>query len=617
MKYLFLTLLLISTTIFASEAEKEAKSKITKATVFLSGAQVTRESNIRLSKGTTTLKFKELSPFIDKNSIKVSGIGNFTILSVDFNINHIEKTESKPETISLISQIEKLTLEVENKKMALNILSERKGFLSANEKVISSDKVISPNDFKLFKEIFSSDYESIQKSTLKNQRLVDSLNKEIQVLNKQVKEISSVKELPTSEITVLVSSKVDSDAAITLTYYLSNAGWFPSYDLRVENINSPVKLAYKANVYQNTGIDWNNIELTFSNASPMESAVLPTLNPYYLFFNNYPSPKADNSRYNPNLREVTGIIKDSETGEPIPFANVMIKDKTIGTTSDFDGKFSLSIPIGSKSLIVNYVGYESKEVTISNSFLDIPLNESVTALQEVVVTDYRVPLISRKDKYKKESEPIPVEMKTADYKTNFEFAIKIPYSISSKAGNLSIEMKEVELNTSYLYKTIPKLNPQAFLIANIVDWEQHSLLDGEVNLYFEKTFVGKSILDLSQLSDTLEVSLGVDKNITVTRNKQKEHTMKQFFGGNKIETISWKTIIRNNKSETIKIYVFDQIPISNNEEITVEPVNVSGGELNKETGEISWEIDLAPKETAEKTLEYKVKHPKKEYLRIE
>ena len=178
-------------------------------------------------------------------------------------------------------------------------------------------------------------------------------------------------------------------------------------------------------------------------------------------------------------------------------------------------------------------------------------------------------------------------------------------------------MKEIELNSSYIYKSIPKISPKAFLIANIIDWEEYSLLDGEVNLYFENTFVGKSVLDLSQLSDTLEVSLGSDNNISIKRNKEKDHTSKQFIGGNRIENRIWKTSIRNNKSEKVKLFVYDQIPVSNNEEISVDIENLSDGKLNAETGEVVWEIELEAKQKIEKLIEYTVKYPKKKNIRIE
>ncbi len=615
MKKLLFFILILSNSVFGAEIEKEVKSKITKATVFLKGAQVNRASSVSFQKGKTLLKFKELSPYIDKNSIKVKGVGNFTVLSVNHNVNYLEITGQSPRTKELNDKIEKLESDIEYKKTEVGILKERKDFLVSNKHIISNEKTVSPNDYKLFKDIYYSDFESVQLSMLKKKREIEKLTKEIKILNKQVLEANTRVDLPTSEITVTISSETEATGKIDLSYYIGNAGWYPSYDIRVDDISSPVKLIYKANVYQNTGIDWKDVKLVFSNASPSESANIPVLYPYYLEFSNY-SKQNHGYRYNPNIREVSGIVRDAETGEPIPYANVLIKGKTVGTTTDFDGKFSLSVPQGSKSLVVTYIGYETYEVVIGNTYIDILLNSDVLMLEAVVVAEYSTPMISRK-KNKFEETTTPIEMKTVDHKTNFEFNIEIPYSLNSNSNNLTIEMQRIELNSSYIYHSIPKINPNAFLIANITDWEQYSLLDGEVNLYFENTFVGKSVLDLAQLSDTLEVSLGNDNNITIKRVKEKSLASKQFIGGNKIENRIWKTSIRNNKSESIKLIVFDQIPISNNGDIVVETEELSDGKMNTETGEVEWFIELEPKETIEKVLGYSVKYPKKKFIRID
>lgn len=613
MKRLIILLLVISNILLFAETEKEIESKITKATVFLSGAQVTRESTINLTGGKAILTFKGLSPYIDKNSIKARGIGDYTILSVTHRVNYLKNPTQTEEMKEIFNKIDKLNADIEYKQVEKSILVEKTDFLISNKKIISNEKSTTPNDFKLFMDIYSSQMETLQLSKLKKQREIDELSKQVGSLNKQIKVINSQKDLPTSEITVSVSSNINVKGELTLSYYVSNAGWFPSYDIRVEDIGSPAMLNYKANVYQNTGIDWEEVSLTFSNATPSESANIPTLYPYFLDFNNYRSNDIGYS-YNPNIREVSGVVVDADTRDPIPYANITIKDKTIGGTTDLDGRFSLAIPEGAKALVVNYIGYDSQEVGISNSYMEIPMNASVLYLEGVVVTAYDAPRISKKEK---REQTVPIEIKTIDYKTNFEFSIVTPYSLKSNASSLVIDMKEIELNSSYLYKSIPKISPQAFLIANIVDWEEYSLLDGEVNLYFENTYVGKSVLDLNQLSDTLEVSLGADKNITIKRSKEKDLTAKQFISGNRIENRVWKTSIRNNKSEKILLFVYDQVPISKNEEISVEIDNVSQGRLNAETGEVLWEIELDPKQQSELIIEYTVKYPKKNNIRVE
>ena len=618
MKKLLLFVLIISNSVFATEKEKEINSTITKATVFLSGAQVNREGRLTIPKGKTTLKFKALSPYIDKNSIKVKGVGNFTILSVNHSVDWLTNPSQSEQSVELTNKIDELELDVEYKKTEEDILNEKLNFLTTNKKIISNEKTTSPSDFKLFKDIYSSDYESIQISLLKKQREINALNKKIKTLEKQIQEMKSVKNLPTSEITVIIASKIETKGKLDLSYYVSNAGWYPSYDIRVDDISSPVKLSYKANVYQNTGIDWKNVKLTFSNASPTESANIPTLYPYYLDFYTYET-QASNNWYNPNIREVRGVVRDKDTKEAVPFATIKIKDKTIGTTTDYDGKFTLTIPHDAKYLQVSFVGYGTEEVSISNSYMNISLEATSQMMEEVTVTALGISRqrISRKDKKEIQTKSNPIPLVITDHKTNFEFNIATSYTLKSNSNNLTIEMKEIELNSSYVYKSIPKINNKAFLISNVIDWEQHSLLDGEVNLYFENTYVGKSVLDMAQLSDTLEVSLGSDKGISIKRIKEKDLNSKQFLGSNKIETRIWKTTIRNNKSEKVRLFIYDQVPISNNEDITVDVKNLSDGVLNTENGEVVWEIELEPKESIDKIIEYSVKYPKKSTLRID
>ena len=61
--------------------------------------------------------------------------------------------------------------------------------------------------------------------------------------------------------------------------------------------------------------------------------------------------------------KVSGLIMDGEYDEPMAFANVIVKDTSIGTTSDFDGKYELSLDPGSYTLIFSFVGYSTIEIT--------------------------------------------------------------------------------------------------------------------------------------------------------------------------------------------------------------------------------------------------------------
>ena len=155
------------------------------------------------------------------------------------------------------------------------------------------------------------------------------------------------------------------------------------------------------------------------------------------------------------------------------------------------------------------------------------------------------------------------------------------------------------------------------LTANITDWAKLSLQTGEATLYFENSFVGKSTLNVNQLKDTLTISLGTDNSILVKREKRKDFTSKKILGANRTDTFSFLFTIRNNKSNLVKITLNDQIPVSSNSSISVDPVELSGGKLNQQTGEIKWDLEIKPQEIKQIVLTYSVKYPKDKTVILE
>lgn len=86
-------------------------------------------------------------------------------------------------------------------------------------------------------------------------------------------------------------------------------------------------------------------------------------------------------------RNVSGTVVD-EFGEPLIGASVTVPGHQNGVTSDLDGKFRITMPAGAKSLLFSYVGYKSKEVEVSGDKIDVTLEPSSEALQEMVVIGY-------------------------------------------------------------------------------------------------------------------------------------------------------------------------------------------------------------------------------------
>jgi uncharacterized protein (TIGR02231 family) len=520
-----------------ADTEKEIKADIKHVTVYPDRAQLSHETSFELSSGKTVLKLKGLSPYIDAQSIQVKGIGEFTILSVNLQNNFLQNLEDSPEVKSIKNQIETLQAKVEDENAALKTLQEKEDFLIANRAILVKETTFSIEQVKSMMELYTNNVDQVNTSVLKKTRMVKDYEKQILALQQQIAEKLGKQQLPSGEISVTVSSDKPVSGKLSFSYIVSNAGWYPSYDIRVDDINKPVVIYYKANVYQNSGVAWKDVKLSFSNATPWVSGNLPVLNPWFIDF----------------------FIPVNN--------NIMIR--------------------GSSS--------------ISRSEAPMMLDEVVT--------------VNKKSAKDREAIPVTVEKKVGEMSVTFDVAL--PYSIPSDGKAQTIEIQKTTTPADYKYVTVPKMTQIAYLTANITDWAKQSLLSGEATLYFENTFVGKSYLNVNQLTDTLTISLGPDNSILVKREKRKDFTSKKVIGANKTETYSFLLTIRNNKANSIKITVNDQIPVSSNSSIVVDATELSGGTLNTETGTVKWDIEIKPQEKKELVLSYSVKYPKNQNIILE
>jgi uncharacterized protein (TIGR02231 family) len=198
-----------------------------------------------------------------------------------------------------------------------------------------------------------------------------------------------------------------------------------------------------------------------------------------------------------------------------------------------------------------------------------------------------------------------------------EFRIQQPYDVPSQQKPITVTIGKHELPVRYRHYAVPKLEKSAFLTATLSDWENLNLLAGQANLFFEGTFVGLTSLNPQELSDSLVLSLGQDKNIVVDRKRLKDQSKKQFLGSSKTDTRGWELSFRNKKSVAINLVVEDQFPTSVNNELKVELTEKAGAEVEPESGKLSWKFTLPP--TSARTLKfaYEVKYPKDKQVLLE
>jgi len=396
-----------------------------------------------------------------------------------------------------------------------------------------------------------------------------------------------------------------------------NASWYPTYDIRVKDVSNPVNISYKANVSQNCGEEWKDVRLTLSTGNPTISGNKPELKPDYLSFGMYftdPSAAA--------IGRVSGRIIGADDRQTIAGASIRIKGTSIGTVSDVNGNFSLQLPSSSAVLVFSYIGYQTQEQTVTSGVMNIDLRPSPSALNEVVVIGYGS--TADADSYTPEAKREPmvasalaVPVTKLENQTDIEFAIDEPYSIPSDGKQYTVDINQVEVQAGYEYAVTPKLNTNAFLTARLTDWSKYNFLSGEANLFYEGTFIGKSLLNTDAVKDTLDISLGTDKSIVVTRSALSELTSKQSLSSNKKDTRDWQIEVKNRKNQIVNLLVEDQVPVSQNSAIEVETQELSGGKMDPNSGKVLWHFMLNPNDDKKVELKYQVKFPKNQSVIVQ
>lgn len=624
MRNLFTLFLICTSFILMAENEVAVTSKINSVTVYTQGAQIYRDAKAEIPVGKTMLVFKDISTNVDKESIQVKGEGAFTIMSVAYKFDYLTIQSVADEIVALQKKQTEINSQITYENSLYNVYKAEQTLIERNQSIggantgVTAENLKAMADFQRVRltEIFTKQIEITNK--------ISTLNTEVQKIAAQLKELNINITQAKGEIHVLVSSKTALTGKFTLNYYVQNAGWYANYDLRVDKINQPIEINYKANVFQNTGEDWKNVKLSLNNGNPNESGVMPKIYPWRLHYGAITGGIYQPSSYiNKTFYSVQGRVTDAN-GEPLIGATVMVKGGTLGTITDINGNYSLQLSNGSNYLLINYLGYNTVELPITNSVLNVVMQESAQYLEEVVISSKSSKAIGNVGLFEGRTNNEKAEMKTLALETNFQYKattftyeIEEPYSVISDGKISTIDIQALKVNADYEYFAVPKIDRDAFLTANVTDWRELNLLTGEANIFFEGAFLGKTVLDPTYASDTIHISLGRDKGVQIQRNKMKEFTQRQFLGGNKIENVAFEIKVRNNKSEPIHIVIQDQFPISSENDVIVEGSIKPAGKIEDATQIITWDMDIVPGEEKKMELKYTVKYPKDKVIVLE
>lgn len=613
-----------------AQTKKNVESKIDKVTVFLDGAQTQRSAKVNLTPGKYELVFSAISPSIDAQSIQVKAEGQVTVLSVIHQQNFMKEQQKQEEIKELETQKEALLEKIALQRNILNVFKQEEALLVKNQQIGGANTGLKAVDLKEAADFQRNRLTEVYQKQMETDRQIRKQETELSKLNKQLNELNQKADISTSEIHVTVNAKESTTSLFTLTYLVRKSGWYPTYDIRVKDISSPINLQYKANVFQQSGEDWKDVKLFLSTGNPNESGTKPVVNPWFLkyYYPNAFSNQLQGRVAGVSITSTNGVISGKITdsrGNPVPGASITVKGARTGTAADANGNFFINAGSGSPVLVVSAVGMETTEISPNSGNTNIILREDSKSLSEVVVTaygsyrdyDYDDGNAGASTNIRKRKEQTALTTSTFYQPTSTVYEIDDPYTILNDGKTYTVEIDGYEVKAQFEYYAAPKYETDAFLTARIADWQELNLLPGEANLFFEGTFLGKSTLDVTNAGDTLNLSLGRDKGVVVKRTLLKEYSSRKFMGSNKTDTRQYEIVVRNNKQQPISITIDDQFPITTMKEIEIQDRKYDGAKLDDDTQKLTWQLTIDTKKEHKVGFRYEVKYPRDKVLQLD
>ncbi len=390
-KYLSVALLVIALSSSALEGqEKYLLCPVSHVTVFRQGAQLSGDAAVTLQPGTWDYVAGGLSPYIDPNSIQVRGEGDFMIMGVTHRNNYLENPSESEEIKSLRDRIDALQAKIEDEQTAMEVLLEKESFLKANYDVVTEKSTITPDQIKALIDIYGTSMESVKGALLKKTRVIRDFSKEKEKLEQQLAGSIDKSKMPTGEIVVTINGNKPATGKLQISYVVMNAGWQPSYDIRVDDISDPAVIIYKADIWQNSGVEWKDVKVSLSNAAPMTAGSLPVMNPWFVdFYQEYALNelviRGLSTKAKPAAREYKAeesAMMDLEASAPLP---VTVSESNISFS------FDVNVP--------KTIATGGKPETVELQRLTVPATYSYAATPKIASPAYLMGYITEWDKY--------------------------------------------------------------------------------------------------------------------------------------------------------------------------------------------------------------------------
>lgn len=286
--YLFLLGLVASVSLHAET--QDVSSRISAVTVYADRARVTRTGEASLPAGESVLRFSGLPQALDASSVqaKGKGAGAFKILGIEIRDKYSEQVinERVRELEQQLEALGDLETQLNDSREEVN---ERREFLQKVRNGLtvagSEDGKVPPQGLDKVKplyEFYGTELAALSKQKQELAIQLREMEPKRQLIQDELNRLRGNGARTEKEVLVAVSTEGMTKAEVSLSYNMYNASWQPTYDARVNTKSGAIALASYGTIRQQTGENWENVNLSLSTARPSVGARMPELHPWWI-----------------------------------------------------------------------------------------------------------------------------------------------------------------------------------------------------------------------------------------------------------------------------------------------------------------------------------------------
>ena len=600
-------------------------SRIDHVVVYEQGAQVERVAEVALNEGIHMLVFGGLHTGIDPSRIRLTGQGGFTVLDIShrYHTDTLGGAEAPQERQRLQTLRNRLHRDIQEAQTRRTLFDREEQLLLQNQDFTVKDTGVDLQRLMEATAFYSARFQAIHEGRADIDRSIANHQEEIAAVDAAMQQLPTLRTATSLEVLVRVEVPRQTEGALAFSYWMQQAGWTPSYNVRVQDVDDPMRLECQAMVTQNTGEAWEDVSLTVATGSPSQNRTKPELQPWYIDGSaggtvQHTGVSSANAwlkaqPYNPSVREVRGQLFDPQ-GNPLVGARVVSSDGRAQAVTDINGFYNLAVTQGATSLSYQNIGYSTQTMAISSHVMNVALAPTLDVMDavEVVADEAEESLFGRASSRRRDFEDdlsfVAVDIGHSPTQTRFN--VSASYHIPSDGRPHAVRIQDHEVEADYLHQCAPKLDPQVYLTAMFTGWEDLDLINGRMHIYFGDDYVGESQLHLDFVRDTLAISLGPDPNVLVRRKRTLREDKVGAFTGKQEFSREYTFTVVNRKQAPVTLQVEDQLPLVRTEDISIDRLKLDGAHVHEASGKVVWDLEVKAGEQVERKLRYVIQSPR-------